>query len=297
MTENSMLKNPENKSTNTYWFYKWTLRSRILLCIFLLPIFIPILVWPKLNIPLWSKIIVLFVWTGIMLSVFGSSPTKENKDIVLNVIGISENETIKDNKLNIKLKTDPLTVDEITINGESALKKNWDVEYSLEKTYPEGENKISIVAKKGNQKTEKVFSFKVDLTEKKKMEIEKKTEIPKPETPKITTQVEKKNDNVPTEYKSALDKATSYANNLKMSKKGVYNQLVSSYGEKFSDIAAQYGIDNVKADWNTNALFKAKNYQNSAKMSPAAIRDQLVSEYGEQFTPEEADYAMENLNK
>ena len=61
MTENSMLKNPENKSTNTYWFYKWTLRSRILLCIFLLPIFIPILVWPKLNIPLWSKIIVLFV--------------------------------------------------------------------------------------------------------------------------------------------------------------------------------------------------------------------------------------------
>lgn len=232
-----------------------------------------------------------------MLSVFGSSPTKENKDIVLNVIGISENETIKDNKLNIKLKTDPLTVDEITINGESALKKNWDVEYSLEKTYPEGENKISIVAKKGNQKTEKVFSFKVDLTEKKKMEIEKKTEIPKPETPKITTQVEKKNDNVPTEYKSALDKATSYANNLKMSKKGVYNQLVSSYGEKFSDIAAQYGIDNVKADWNTNALFKAKNYQNSAKMSPAAIRDQLVSEYGEQFTPEEADYAMENLNK
>ncbi|NQU83990.1 MAG: Ltp family lipoprotein [Parcubacteria group bacterium] len=101
---------------------------------------------------------------------------------------------------------------------------------------------------------------------------------------------------VPREYKSALNKAASYANTMNMSKRGVYDQLVSEYGEKFSAEAAQYGIDNVKADWNANALAKAKNYQNTMNMSPAAVHDQLTSEYGEKFTKAEADYAIQHLN-
>lgn len=102
---------------------------------------------------------------------------------------------------------------------------------------------------------------------------------------------------VPVEYKSALIKATAYANTMNMSKTGVYDQLVSSYGEKFSAEAAQYAVDNVKADWNANALAKAKSYQDQQSMSPAAIHDQLTSNYGEKFTQAEADYAIENLNK
>jgi hypothetical protein len=101
---------------------------------------------------------------------------------------------------------------------------------------------------------------------------------------------------VPAEYKSALAKATSYANTMHMSKQGVYNQLTSEYGEKFAPEAAQYAIDNVKADWNANALAKAKDYQDSMHMSPAAIHDQLTSEYGEKFTQAEADYAIQHLN-
>lgn len=101
---------------------------------------------------------------------------------------------------------------------------------------------------------------------------------------------------VPAEYKSALKKAESYSSTMNMSKRGVYDQLVSEYGEKFTPEAAQYAIDNVKADWNANALAKAKSYQESMNMSPAAIRDQLVSEYGEKFTAAEADYAIANLN-
>jgi len=115
-----------------------------------------------------------------------------------------------------------------------------------------------------------------------------------------TEQVETKEDNepkVPAEYKSALNKATTYANTMHMSKKGVYDQLVSDYGEKFSPEAAQYAIDNVKADWNANALAKAKTYQDQQSMSPAAIRNQLVSSYGEKFTEAEADYAIQNLDK
>ena len=109
------------------------------------------------------------------------------------------------------------------------------------------------------------------------------------------TSVSKEPD-VPTEYKSALNKATTYANTMHMSKKGVYNQLVSDYGEKFSPEAAQYAIDNVKADWNANALAKAKTYQDTMSMSPASIRSQLISDYGEKFTEAEADYAIQHLN-
>lgn len=101
---------------------------------------------------------------------------------------------------------------------------------------------------------------------------------------------------VPAEYKSALAKAKSYSDLMHMSKAGIYDQLVSEYGEQFSPEAAQYAIDNLQADWNANALAKAKSYQETMQMSPEAIRDQLTSEYGEKFTPEEADYAVQNLN-
>lgn len=111
-----------------------------------------------------------------------------------------------------------------------------------------------------------------------------------------TTQKETEPD-VPAEYKSALIKAQSYSDIMHMSKQGIYDQLTSEYGEKFSDEAAQYAIDHVKADWKENALKKAKSYQETMAMSSDAIHDQLTSEYGEKFTQEEADYAIENLNK
>src|SRR5690606_33110358 len=101
---------------------------------------------------------------------------------------------------------------------------------------------------------------------------------------------------VPKEYESALSKAKTYSDMMHMSKRGIYDQLTSEYGEKFTVEAAQYAIDNLKADYNANALSKAKTYQDTMSMSPAAIRDQLVSEYGEKFTPSEADYAIQNLN-
>jgi hypothetical protein len=109
-------------------------------------------------------------------------------------------------------------------------------------------------------------------------------------------EIETEDTSIPREYKSALNKASSYANTMHMSKRGVYDQLVSEYGEKFSAVAAQYAIDNVKADWNANALVKAKSYQDTMNLSPSAIHDQLTSEYGEKFTEAEADYAIQHLN-
>lgn len=105
----------------------------------------------------------------------------------------------------------------------------------------------------------------------------------------------KAEDNIPTEYKSALRKAKTYSDTMYMSKAGLYDQLTSEYGEKFTEEAAQYAIDNVNANWKENALKKAKSYQETMAMSPSAIYDQLVSEHGEKFTEEEAQYAINNL--
>ena len=102
-------------------------------------------------------------------------------------------------------------------------------------------------------------------------------------------------DNIPKEYQSALKKADTYANKMNLSKKGLYEQLTSDAGEKFPAEAAQYAVDNVKADWKKNALAKAKTYQDKMSMSKSAIHDQLVSDAGEKFTEEEAQYAISNL--
>lgn len=104
-----------------------------------------------------------------------------------------------------------------------------------------------------------------------------------------------KPETVPTEYKNALKKAESYSKIMHMSKMKIYDQLTSEYGEKFPPEAAQYAVDNLKADYNANALAKAKEYQKTMNMSKSAIYDQLTSEYGEKFTPEEAQYAIDNL--
>lgn len=116
-------------------------------------------------------------------------------------------------------------------------------------------------------------------------------DAPQKEAPKQEPVV----NDVPTEHKSALRKAKTYSDMMHMSKAGIYDQLTSEYGEKFSNEAAQYAIDNVKADWKENALKKAETYQNTMSMSPSAIYDQLISEYGEKFTAEEAQYAIDNL--
>ena len=98
------------------------------------------------------------------------------------------------------------------------------------------------------------------------------------------------------EYINALIKAQTYSDTMHMSKKGIYDQLTSEYGEGFEKDAAQYAINNVKANWKKNALEKAKTYRDTLHMSKNAIYDQLVSEYGEQFTKKEAKYAIKHLD-
>ena len=65
----------------------------------------------------------------------------------------------------------------------------------------------------------------VNLKRKKKKDTKEITEVK--ETEEVT---------VPTEHKSALKKAELYSDSMNMSKAGIYDQLTSEYGEKFSDL-------------------------------------------------------------
>lgn len=47
------------------------------------------------------------------------------------------------------------------------------------------------------------------------------------------------------EYLNALEKAKSYAETQHMSKQGIYEQLISPYGEQFTKTEAQYAINNL----------------------------------------------------
>lgn len=107
---------------------------------------------------------------------------------------------------------------------------------------------------------------------------------------------EEPEDNVPTEYKNALKKAKTYSDIMHMSKAAIFDQLISEYGERFTEEEAQYAVDNLDVDFNENALAKAKIYYESMNMSKDNIYQQLISEYGEKFTPEEALYAVDNLD-
>ncbi len=98
------------------------------------------------------------------------------------------------------------------------------------------------------------------------------------------------------EYQNALKQAERYSDMMHMSKKAIYDQLTSEYGGQFAADAAQYAIDNLKADYKKNALESAKTYQSAMSMSKSAIYDQLTSEYGGQFTAEEAQYAVDHLD-
>ena len=55
----------------------------------------------------------------------------------------------------------------------------------------------------------------------------------------------KEAESVPKEYKNALKKAEQYSSIMHMSKQGIYDQLTSEYGEKFTAEEAQYAIDNL----------------------------------------------------
>lgn len=142
-------------------------------------------------------------------------------------------------------------------------------------------------AEKNQAEEQKTEEEKQEAAEEKTLEAEQNATEQKPESA---------DNNVPAEYRNALRQAETYSDMMHLSKQGIYDQLTSEYGGQFPAEAAQYAIDNLKADYNKNALEQAKTYRDTMAMSDAAVKDQLMSEYGGQFTESEAQYAIDHLN-
>lgn len=126
------------------------------------------------------------------------------------------------------------------------------------------------------------------LGESTKPEPEPEPEPNKPQQPSTPNQ------NVPAEYKAALERAQLYESQH-FSKKGLYNQLSSQYGDHYSAAAAQYAVDNVKFDWKANALESAKTFNKFGYFSKQALTYLLTADPGSGFTADEAKYAIDNL--
>lgn len=159
-------------------------------------------------------------------------------------------------------------------------------------------NKIVSIMKDGIDFDTQAFYAYGGLVEEGMTEDEAKTEMSKRgyTEENINYALENYTPPVSKEFQNALKKAESYAKTMHMSKKAIYNQLTSEYGEGFPEDAAQYAVDALVWDYNENAYEKAKSYQDTMSMSLNNIKDQLTSEYGEQFTAEEAEYAINKIS-
>ena len=98
------------------------------------------------------------------------------------------------------------------------------------------------------------------------------------------------------EYINALLNAYSYSDSCHMSKKGLYEQLVSDDGDGFPPDAARYAVEHAEIDYKENALETAKSYYygEHLHLSRRDVYEQLIDEC-EMFTEEEAKYALDHL--
>ncbi len=95
---------------------------------------------------------------------------------------------------------------------------------------------------------------------------------------------------------NALARAKYYSGEKHLSKDGLKTTLTLGfrYGEGFTEEEAQYAIDNLNADYNTNALMSAQKIIDGEAMSREQLYRKLISE-GTDFTEDEARYAVDNV--
>jgi hypothetical protein len=98
--------------------------------------------------------------------------------------------------------------------------------------------------------------------------------------------------NVTVSQEQALESAQSYVDTMGFSKAGLLDQLTSSAGEGFSQADAQYAVDHVHADWNSEAVESAQAYMDMGGFSRASLIDQLEFD---KYTPAQAEYAANHV--
>lgn len=92
----------------------------------------------------------------------------------------------------------------------------------------------------------------------------------------------------------ALQSAQGYLSDGQgFSRKGLIDQLTSSYGSGFTKAQAEWAVRHLHPDWNAQAVISAKSYMADGQgFSRAGLLDQLTSAYGSGFTQAQALHAV-----
>lgn len=89
---------------------------------------------------------------------------------------------------------------------------------------------------------------------------------------------------------NAVRSANSYLNMTGFSRRGLIQQLSSSYGDGYSEADATAAVNSLSVDWNMQAVRSAKQYLSMTGFSCSGLIEQLSSDAGDKYTRSEATY-------
>ncbi|MDX6301736.1 MAG: hypothetical protein QOF53_2950 [Nocardioidaceae bacterium] len=95
--------------------------------------------------------------------------------------------------------------------------------------------------------------------------------------------------------RQAIGSAHDYLRSEAFSKRGLFDQLHSRYGEGYSKAVATYAVNHIKVNWNKQAVRSARSYLRFTHFSRSGLIHQLESPYGERFTHSQAVYAANHV--
>ena len=94
----------------------------------------------------------------------------------------------------------------------------------------------------------------------------------------------------------AVDAANGYLSEGQgFSQQGLIQQLTSSAGNGFTEAQAEYAVNYLHPDWDTQAVDAAKGYMQMGGFSRESLIQQLTSSAGNGFTQAQAEYAASRV--
>ena len=93
--------------------------------------------------------------------------------------------------------------------------------------------------------------------------------------------------------RNAVRSARQYLSISGFSRKGLIEQLSSSYGDGYDIADATIAVDSLSVDWNENAARSASQYLSISGFSCSGLVEQLSSDYGDKYTVSQATYGAQ----
>lgn len=93
--------------------------------------------------------------------------------------------------------------------------------------------------------------------------------------------------------KNAVRSATDYLNMTGFSRKGLIEQLSSSYGAGYELADATMAVDSLPIDWNEQAMRSANEYLSMMGFSCKGLIEQLSADAGSKYTVSQATYGAQ----